>query len=338
MKLRLLIIVVISCALLAFRGVTALVSWPDYFPDPVYNFAKRPLAAEKIELGRHLFYDPVLSRDSSTSCASCHSPYNSFAHIDHKLSHGVYDSVGTRNAPALFNLAWQNVFMWDGAVNHIEVQALAPLSNPIEMDENIAHVCMKLQRSKFYREFFYRAFGDSVITGEHVLLAIAQFQLTLISASSKYDSVMQHTASFTPQQQKGYDLFRKHCNACHQEPMFTTYGFANNGLTPDPFLNDYGRFTITREPEDSFLFKIPSLRNVEYTFPYMHDGRFNKLYDVVNYYSGGLLPTNRLSPQLRNPIVLSADEKVDLVAFLLTLSDKKFIFNPDFGPPPGRVR
>lgn len=334
MKGRVVIAGFLGMLLLGFRFAPSLVSWPSYFPEPHYDFDKRPLSPSKIELGRALFYDPVLSLDSSTSCASCHSPFNAFAHTDHRLSHGIFDSIGTRNAPGLFNLAWQKTFMWDGAVNHIEVQALAPISNPAEMREDLAHVVMKLQRSPKYPALFFNAFGDSIITGQHVLLALAQFQLTLISAQSKYDSVMDHSAHFTPQEQKGYMLFQQHCNACHREPMFTTYGFASNGLPADPYLNDYGRFTITHAAVDSFQFRIPSLRNIEFTSPYMHDGRFSKLYEVISYYSDGLRPFTYVSPPLKNPLHLSASEKVDLVAFLLTLSDKKFNFNPDFGPPP----
>lgn len=338
MKKKMIVLAGLVSVLFAFRSATDLVTWPDYFPEPVYNFNSRPLSQPEVNLGRQLFYDPVLSLDSSTSCASCHSPYNAFAHVDHKLSHGIYDSIGRRNAPALSNLAWQKVFMWDGAVNHIEVQALAPMSNPIEMHESIAHVVEKLKRSKFYPALFQEAFGDSGVTGHNVLMAIAQFELSLVSQSSRYDSVMQKTASFTPQEENGYRIFKAHCNVCHAEPLFSTYEFASNGLPVDPFLNDYGRFGITQNPKDSFLFKIPSLRNVAYTYPYMHDGRFRKLLDVVNYYTGDIQKSPYLSPQLRQPIVLSADEKIDLVAFLLTLSDKKFIFDNRFGPPPRRVQ
>lgn len=320
--------------LFGFRSAPSLFMCPDYFPKPVYDLNKHPLTAEKIELGRKLFYDPVLSLDSSTSCASCHSPYNSFAHIDHKLSHGIYDSMGTRNAPALFNLAWQSQLMWDGAVNNIEVQPLAPIANPIEMHEDIAHVVTKLQRSTIYPALFRSAFGDSVITGQHMLLALTQFQLTLVSCNSKYDSVMNHSAVFTQQEQNGYTLFQKHCNACHTAPLFSAYAYASNGLPVDPYLNDIGRAAITHQPKDSFLFKIPSLRNVEYTYPYMHDGRYAKLYDVVTYYATPNNKSRFVSTQLQQPIVLSSDEKVDLVAFLLTLSDKRFIFNKNFGPPP----
>lgn len=325
--------VFLTLVMFAFRSLPELISWPSYFPKPIYDFRKKPLTTAQIELGRTLFYDPILSLDSSTSCASCHSPYNSFAHTDHSLSHGIHDSIGTRNAPALINLAWNSLLMWDGAVNHIEVQPLAPITNASEMGEDMSHVVLKLNRLMRYRKLFYSAYGDSVITGQRTLLALAQFQLSLISCNSKYDSVRTGNAAFTAQEQRGYDLFLRHCNSCHTEPLFTNGLFANNGLSIDTSLNDLGRIRITHDINDSMKFKVPTLRNAEYTYPYMHDGRFLSLYDVIRHYTSGIQSSGTLAPQLRKPVVLSAAEKTDLVAFLLTLSDKKFIFEKRFGPP-----
>ena len=301
---------------------------PTHFPAPVYDFAKNPLNTETVELGRTLFYDPILSKDNTISCASCHSPYNAFAHTDHDLSHGIGDQTGTRNAPALFNLAWQNLFMWDGAINHLDVQALAPISHPLEMAENIANVGRKLQGKRIYPGLFYQAYGDSVITGEHVLKALSQFQLTLISANSKYDSVKTGLSTFSPQQENGYMLFLNNCDVCHQEPLFSTYGFANNGLPIDTTLHDYGRITQTQQPKDSLLFKIPSLRNLSYSYPYMHDGRFKRLSEVIDHYTRGIKKTRQLSPELALPIQLSDNEKADLISFILTLNDPGFVFDP----------
>lgn len=325
--------VFVTLVMFAFRSLPELISWPSYFPKPIYDFRKKPLTTAQIELGRTLFYDPILSLDSSTSCASCHSPYNSFAHTDHSLSHGIHDSIGTRNAPALINLAWNSLLMWDGAVNHIEVQPLAPITSASEMAEDMSHVVLKLNRLMRYRKLFYSAYGDSVITGQRTLLALAQFQLSLISCNSKYDSVRTGNAAFTAQEQRGYDLFLRHCNSCHTEPLFTNGLFANNGLSIDTSLNDLGRIRITHDINDSMKFKVPTLRNAEYTYPYMHDGRFLSLYDVIRHYTSGIQSSGTLAPQLRKPVVLSAAEKTDLVAFLLTLSDKKFIFEKRFGPP-----
>lgn len=333
MKRTAVILVVISLVAMAFRAVGLVFPAPAHFPDPVYNFERNPLSAAKIELGRALFYDPILSRDSSTSCSSCHSSYNAFAHIDHDLSHGINDRIGTRNAPALTNLAWQSSFMWDGASNHLDVQPLAPITNMKEMDESIEHVIVKLKRSPLYVRLFRNAFGEDQITGEHLLLSIAQFQLTLISANSKYDSVKAGTSVFSEQENRGYALFRTNCNVCHTEPLFSNYEFRNNGLPVDTSINDIGRFAVTHAAKDSFLFKTPTLRNIEFTYPYMHDGRFQKLQQVINHYTNGVVQYTTLSVELKKPVLLSSNDKIDLIAFLLTLSDRSFVFNPDLSYP-----
>lgn len=322
-----LLLVVLFISTGFYRVEQLLFSYPAYFPPPVYDFSRNPPDSAKTELGRILFYDPVLSADSTISCASCHSPYNAFAHTDHDLSHGINDQTGTRNAPALFNLAWQREFMWDGAVNHLDVQPLAPISHPKEMGENISSVIEKLNRTAAYRQLFFRAFHDSIATGERMLKALAQFQLTLISAASKYDEVKQGKNTFTEQETRGYVLFRDNCNSCHTEPLFSGYGFANNGLPVDTTLNDYGKWMITRQSKDSLLFKVPSLRNLSYTNPYMHDGRFKRLYEVLNHYTEGISHSSTLSIELKTPVVLTSDEKADLIAFLLTLNDKNFVFD-----------
>ncbi len=302
--------------------------YPDYFPAPVYDLKKNPLSKEKIALGRALFYDPILSKNNTISCASCHSPYNAFAHTDHDLSHGIDDQIGTRNAPALFNLAWQKSFMWDGAINHLDMQALAPISHPLEMNESMAEVVKKLQNHVQYPASFFEAFQDSLVTGEHLLKALSQFQLTLISSASKYDEVKKGQAEFSPQEQNGYVLFQKNCNSCHSEPLFTNHEFANNGLAIDSSLQDYGKGMISKQPADSLLFKIPSLRNLSYTFPYMHDGRFQKLNQVLQHYTTSKNKSPNLAKALEDPMALTVNEKVDLIAFLLTLNDKKFVFDP----------
>lgn len=306
---------------------------PKGWPRPVYNFRKEPLSEKKIALGRMLFYDPILSRDSTISCASCHSPYNAFTHIDHNLSHGINGQMGTRNSPALMNLAWGNSFMWDGAVTHLDEQAVKPISNPIEMDETMEHVVIKLQNKAKYATLFADAFDDEAIKKEYVLKALSQFMLTLVSANAKYDSVMRNEDTFTAQELRGYALFKKNCSTCHTEPLFTNGEFENNGLEPDDSLRDMGRMKVTGRPDDSLKFKVPTLRNIEYTAPYMHDGRFKNLNLVLNNYIRGLVHGPTLSPKLNKGIYLTTTEKADLLAFLKTLSDKDFITNPAFGPP-----
>lgn len=320
--------------LVAFQSINSeLFFIPENWEKPIYDVSKNPISAEKVALGRALFYDPILSRDSSVSCDGCHSPYNGFAHSDHDLSHGINDQIGNRNAPALMNLAWQKSFMWDGAIQHLDMQALAPISHPKEMGENIHHVVEKLQKSQLYPLLFYKAYLDSTITGENVLKALSQFQLTLISAQSKYDSVQRKESTFTPQEANGYLIFQKKCASCHQEPLFTNQAFANNGLAIDPSLKDLGRMNITQNTADSLKFKVPTLRNIEFTYPYMHDGRFKNLSQVINHYTKGVQKSETLAPELNLPLEINSNEKVDLMSFLLTLSDKNFIFNPNFAYP-----
>lgn len=315
------------------RAVPVKLDVPAGWPQPTYDFANNPLTKEGIALGRKLFYDPILSTDSIVSCSSCHLSYTAFTHVDHAVSHGVGDSIGTRNSLALMNLAWSKSFMWDGAVNHLDMQALAPISHPDEMGEDFKHVIQKLQRSERYPELFRSAFGDDSITGERMLKALSQFELTLISANAKYDRVKAGAEVFTVQEAKGYALFQANCNSCHSEPLFTTGAFANNGLPVDTVYNDEGRMKVTADPLDSLLFKIPTLRNIEFSFPYMHDGRFKSLRNVLDHYAEGIQHSTTLAPELQKGIALTKNERTDIVAFLLTLSDREFCFNPNFAYP-----
>jgi len=326
-------IVFLCFFLFAFVIKESLFTVPEYFPIPVYDFSKNPLTENKILLGRTLFYEPMLSKNNTISCESCHSPFSAFTHIDHTLSHGIHDSIGTRNSPALMNLAWQKYFMWDGAVNNLDMQALAPISHPSEMGSSINEVVEKLNTSEKYQELFYKAYGDNTATGEKTLKAISQFMLTLVSANSKYDKVMRRESNFTEQEANGYLLFKNNCASCHTEPLFTNGNFENNGLPMDLLLKDIGRLKVTSNKNDSLKFKVPSLRNIEYSYPYMHDGRFKKLSEVLNHYTNGIQPSKTLATQLNQGIQLSSNEKVDIINFLLTLSDKEFVFNTKFQYP-----
>ncbi|MBL7825795.1 MAG: c-type cytochrome [Saprospiraceae bacterium] len=329
----LLVCIWLSGAFVSPVGSPYALKYPTKWPKPTYDFSKNPTTVEGVALGRKLFYDPILSRDSSISCSHCHLSYTAFAHVDHALSHGIADRVGKRNAPAMMNLAWSRHFMWDGAVNHLDVQALAPITHPAEMDDQIGNVVKKLQATPHYPALFEAAFGDRKITGEKVLKSIAQFELTLISAGSKYDRVQAGVDSFTAQEKNGYRLFQLHCNQCHTEPLFTNGAFENNGLPIDTALNDKGRSVISQDAADDFKFKVPTLRNIEFSYPYMHDGRFKKLKEVLRHYTEGVQVSPTLSGSLRNKITLNDREKVDLTAFLLTLTDKEFLFNPAFSFP-----
>ncbi|MFN4884837.1 MAG: cytochrome-c peroxidase [Bacteroidota bacterium] len=302
------------------------------WPKKIYDFGNNLSSEEKKELGRVLFYDPLLSSNGSISCSSCHLSYTAFAHTDHPTSHGVNDAVGTRNAPALFNLAWKKNFMWDGAVHHLDAQALAPIENKLEMNESLPNVIEKLNARKFYRELFYQAWGDSLATGERMLKSISQFLISLESTNSKYDQMLEGTLKFTAQEQQGYLLFQKFCNACHTEPLFTSNQFANNGIEPR-FTSDLGRENITGRKEDRYLFMVPSLRNIEFSYPYMHDGQMKTLQDVLNHYSNGSNFEGSTSLPLNQKMHLSSNEKQDLIAFLLTLTDQQFLTRTDYQFP-----
>lgn len=307
--------------------------YPESWPKPLYDFKNNPLTEKKIQLGRKLFYDPIFSRDSTISCASCHLQATGFTHIDHELSHGIDGKVGTRNSMTLQNLAWSNSFMWDGGVNHIEMQALAPITSEVEMDEKIENIVLKLNKDETYKKLFYEAFGSKEITGQLTLKAISQFLVELKTFNSKYDKVLKGEMKFSEMESKGYEIFKNKCSSCHKEPLFTSNQFKNNGLEIDVTLNDYGRMKITQNPKDSLLFKVPTLRNIEFSFPYMHDGRFSNLIEVINHYNNGIKKSKTLSKELKKPLNLSDKERTELVSFLKTLTDKEFLFNKKFSYP-----
>ena len=310
---------------------------PEGWTTPPYDFTKNRQTEAGFKLGRKLFYDPILSRDSSTSCASCHLQATGFTHVDHDVSHGIEGRKGTRNSMTLMNLAWNTSFHWDGGVNNLEVQAINPITHPAEMDNSLENALKSLNKSVSYKTYFFKAFGDSVVTSQKLLKALAQFTVSLQSFNSKYDKYMRQEAGgeMTAQELNGLKLFRANCASCHKEPLFTDYSFQNNGLPPDTFYKDLGRYGITRNPGDSFKFKVPTLRNIEFTFPYMHDGRFKKLKEVINHYTGentegGIKNATTLAKALQKPIKLMPNEKKDLIAFLLTLTDKDFLYDARF--------
>ena len=324
-----LLALIFLLALFSFRYSEKLWHTPNSWPEPTYNFNKNELDTSIIKLGKTLFYDPILSADSTISCASCHSPYNAFTHVDHQLSHGIKDRVGKRNSPVLFNLAWSKSFMWDGAVNHLDVQALAPIENHLEMDEKLSNVLIKLSRNEKYRKWFKQAYGTEKITGERMLKAISQFMLTLVSSNSKYDKVKRNESGvqFTATEQKGYAIFLQHCASCHTEPLFTNNSFQNNGLTPDSLLNDVGRMAVTQNKSEAYKLKVPTLRNIERSAPYMHDGRYRNLQMVLFHYSNGIHQSSTLASELKTGINLSEDDKKCIISFLKTLTDNEFLNN-----------
>ena len=305
---------------------------PKGFPEPQYDFKKNKITPEGFILGRKLFYDPVLSADFFTSCATCHQRFAAFAHIDHPISHGRLGKIGKRNVPALQNLIWQNNFMWDGGINHLDLQPIAPITGDAEMGETLLNVIEKLNRDSVYRNLFYEAYHDSAITTERLLKSLSQFLCMMVSAGSRYDKFIHHEEKFSDREINGLKIFRSRCENCHKEPLFTDNSFRNIGLKMDTALRDSGRAMITGLKQDCMKFKVPSLRNVEMTYPYMHDGRFKNLQQVIDHYSNGNFALNADSSVFRTT-GLSDQEKQDIIAFLKTLTDKTFLYDRRFADP-----
>lgn len=304
---------------------------PHGWPEPNYNFENNILSNEGFELGRSLFYDPILSKDSMVSCASCHLQFTAFAHVDHPTSHGVDSRVGKRNAPGLMNLAWYPFFNWDGGALNLDGQALNPITHPDEMGSDLGTVLSRLKRQKEYVAAFKKVFGTEDIKTQHVLKALAQFTVSLVSSNSKYDQMKRKEVEFNEQEKKGYALFQKHCNQCHHEPLFTNFQFKANGIGVDANLADSGRANITGKATDAFLFRVPTLRNVEYSFPYMHDGRFSKLKTVVEHYASPSTWNFPVSSEIKKKkYVLDLAQQKDIIAFLKTLTDRGFLFNSQY--------
>jgi cytochrome c peroxidase len=304
---------------------------PQGWPEPAYKFENNTLTRDGFELGRKLFFDPRLSRGNTVSCGSCHQPFSAFAQLDHDVSHGVDNRLGNRNSPAIFNMNWHTSFFWDGGVNHIEVQPVNPIQNPVEMDETIDNVLAKLRADATYRTMFAKAFGDEEVTSQRMLKALAQFMGMLVSSNAKYDKYVRGEAggSLNQPELNGLAVFRAKCAECHKEPLFSDFSLRNNGL-PVTVFNDSGRARITHKAEDLYKFKVPSLRNLKYTPPYMHDGRFTSLDAVLDHYASGVHVTPSLDPLLQSGIQLTAQERSDLLAFLNTLNDETFTTDKRF--------
>ncbi len=298
---------------------------PSGWPTPYYNYSNNPLTPDGFTLGRTLFYDPILSSDNTISCGSCHQQFAAFSHSGHDVSHGINGLLGNRNAPALQNLNWNTSFMHDGGILNIEVMPLGPITNPVEMNETMTNVVSKLSTSGKYKQLFAKAFGDDLVNSQRIFKAIAQFMGTMYSYNSKYDDVKAGKDNFTPQENSGYNLFVQKCASCHTEPLFTDYQFRNNGLSVNVLYNDSGRAHITGNATDRYKFKTPSLRNIEKTDPYMHDGRFTSLDQCLEHYNSGIIISPTLETQLQSGITLSSQSKADIIAFLKTLTDTKYL-------------
>jgi cytochrome c peroxidase len=302
--------------------------------------ANNPLTEEGVALGKKLFFDRILSGDGSQSCTSCHNPKKAFTD-QQQFSTGIQGESGERNAMPLFNLAWNfdERFAWDGKEFGLEEQALEPVSNPIEMHANWKKVTERIRQHPTYPNLFLQAFGTSKIDSIMITKAIAQFERTLISGNSKFDQFLRKETTLTSEEQNGFDVFMDeakgdcfHCHGSNNNPLWTDNKFHNNGL--DATFKDLGFGNVTGDPNDNGKFKSPSIRNLAFTAPYMHDGRFSTLEEVINHYSEGLKKSATIDPLMKNidkgGVQLSTRDKADLKAFLLTLSDSIFVKDPAF--------
>ncbi|WP_075343853.1 cytochrome-c peroxidase [Tenacibaculum agarivorans] len=319
---------------------------PKLFEDkliaPVIPVNNR-LTVEGVALGRKLFFDPILSGDNSVSCATCHDPKKAFTD-NLQFSEGINGRIGTRNSMPLFNLAWNfdERFAWDGKEFSLEKQAFEPVTNSKEMNNDWKTVATRLINHSEYPELFKQAFGNIPVDSNLVVKAIAQFERTLISGNAKFDKFLRGETTLTTQEQNGLDVFMQetkgdcfHCHGNPNNPLWTDNQFHNNGL--DETFSDLGLGAVTGDPNDNGKFRSPSLRNLAFTSPYMHDGRFTTLDEVIDHYSEGLKNSTTIDPLMKKidqgGVNLTTQDKADLKVFLLTLSDSDFLNNPNFQKP-----
>ncbi len=326
---------------------------PAHFPEPVYDFSKNPLTNEGVRLGMFLFYDGIMSRTNEVGCGTCHQQQAAFTHHGHELSHGVDDLIGTRNSLAVQNMAWSPRFFWDGGVHDLDFSPLNAIENPVELDESVPSIITKLKAGPRpgakmpvdYPRLFKEAFGTEEITTGLMMRALSQFMLTMVSATSKYDFyLMGDQSALNAKEKEGMLLFEKNCSSCHAGVMQTDHSFRNNGLIPMR-INDRGHSEITGDKTDRYKFKVPSLRNVGITLPYMHDGRYHSLEEVLAHYSdsvglfikSGSEAVETLDPLLARPekpgISLTKSEQQAIIAFLHTLTDDIFLKDPKLADP-----
>ncbi|WP_201980688.1 cytochrome-c peroxidase [Hymenobacter rubidus] len=324
---------------------------PSYFPTLPAMPADNPLTNEGVALGRQLFYEKALSVTNTVACASCHRQELAFTD---GLAHaqGVNGGTTPRSSMSLANLAWEPKLTWDGSALGLENQARIPIENPVEMHQSLSAGVARLQATSTYPALFRKAFGSSTITEANTLKALAQFERTLISSNSRYDQYQRgNRTALSSYELQGLLLFATHpngkqrggnCADCHSGDLQTNHTFSNNGL--DATFTDLGLGAVTGLATDNGKFRVPSLRNVALTAPYMHDGRFTTLEDVVSHYNEHVaLNSPNLDPLIANAtndplqrsrtLDLTATEKAQIVAFLRTLTDTTFTKDPRFSKP-----
>lgn len=332
----LIVVSIVSCKKDEHKATPYTLVQPYKFPlYPKGN--DKGLTEEGIKLGRRLFYDPILSGDSTISCATCHLQIDGFSD-KRQFSEGIDGSLGDRQAMPIINIAWMNKLFWDGRAAGVKAQALEPVENPIEMKAHWSIVVKDLKKNDIYVKMFDDAFPDKEITKDLAADAISQFEKTLISSNSKFDKFLKGQYTLTDQEQRGSDLFfseQADCFHCHSGALATNLQFHNNGL--DATHEDKGLENFTKNVNDRGKFKTPTLRNISFTAPYMHDGRFSTLDEVLDFYSSGVQMSSTIDPLMefsaQGGVTLNTQEKADLKAYLLLLNDEEFLNNPDFMTP-----
>jgi cytochrome c peroxidase len=313
-----------ACALPAFVILSFAADRAPAVPaglPPLVWPADNPYSPEKVELGRYLYFDRRLSADGTVSCASCHDPRHGFTD-GAAVSTGIRGQKGTRSAPTILNRAYSLAQFWDGRAATLEEQAIVPMESPFEMGNTHQAVVATLSGIAGYRAMFARAFGSDGVDIERVTMAIACFERTVLSGNSPYDRYKRgDSTALTAEQVRGMAVFfdRASCDRCHQGSNFTSNAYANEGNGADKAEPDVGRYAVTHDARDWGAFKIPTLRDVEHTAPYMHDGSLQTLEDVVEFYNKGGIPNRNLDANIR-PLHLSDRQKAGLVAFLKGLS------------------
>jgi len=324
------------------------------YPLEYGNFPKPPIPADnqltntKVQLGRLLFYDKNLSEDGTQSCGSCHLQANGFNDF-RDFSIGIKGLPGKRNAMTIANLAWHtNGFFWDGRATTLREQSLKPIQDLLEMHETLENVVNKTQNNSDYRDPFIRAFGDFAVTSERISLVLEQFMNTLVTYNSKFDQWKAGKTTLTESENRGRELFFREpdliagikgaeCFHCHGGFDFTDLKYTSNGLDFDFEFTDLGRYEVTKNEGDKARFKVPSLRNIVLTAPYMHDSRFKTLEETVEHYNTGVKFSSTLDPSMtgvaQNGLNLNEQDKLDLINFMKTLTDSSFINNPNFADP-----
>lgn len=330
--------VLVSCGQNAVTGPSQANPYvfvkPTNFPEPTYTFDNNPVTEYGFELGKRLFFDPLLSRDGSVSCNNCHIQATGFADSQqHPFSIGVDDQAGIRNAPSLANMAFMPEFFWDGGVTHLDFVPINAIESDFEMDESLANVVAKLNAHAEYPALFHDAFGIDEITSPYMLHALSLFTVMMVSANSKYDKYVRNEGEvLTADEAEGLRLFEAKCGSCHSGALQTDFSYRNNGLSA--VFGDEGRGRITEWEGDVGKFRVPSLRNVARTSPYMHNAQFKTLQEVLDHYANGVVDSPTLDPLLKQEgrlgIVLSEVEKTQIIAFLETLTDFEFISDPKF--------